>query len=89
MGLACYVFDHDWTYSPAGNRRACKRCLRREYRSSYGFRGHRMERYEDWDEHTYPLDADPAHDPSPIYVDGYCYTLGAMAVIDEIFKEVL
>ena len=90
MRFKCWLFGHDWVYSPHGGRRACRRCHRREYRSESGVRGFgRLEKYEVWDEHTYPLDADPRNDPSPIYIDGYSYTLGTMKVLDDVFREVL
>jgi len=88
MRISCWFLGHDWNYSPAGNRRACNECLRREYRSESGVRGFgRMGKYEVWSEHTYPLDADPEHDPSPVYIDGNRYTLGTMKVLYRIFNE--
>lgn len=72
---------HFWVYSPGGNRRACRICGRREvvtFRSRY---------MTTWSEHTYPLNADPTKDPTPICRDGFVSTLGVEETINKVFDS--
>jgi len=75
--MTCFLFGHDWRMSPAGRRRACRHCLRREvlFFAGYSFGG---RWHEEWIEHTHPIDADPSMDPTVVSVDGYSYTLGQL-----------
>jgi len=57
--LLCKLGIHKWFTSPGGNRRGCVVCLIRQVRQIHG-----------WGDHTYPLDANPAKDPTPC-VDEY------------------
>ena len=72
----CFIRpEHLWVKSPGGRMRVCSCCHRREYLFFKGFGG-RGCWVEHWYEHTYPLDADPAKDPTGIDIDGYDYKLG-------------
>ena len=65
-----WLVGHTWKYSPAGMRRYCITCGKREvlvFRSQY---------MTTWLKHTYPLDADPTKDPTPICIDDFPTTIG-------------
>lgn len=73
--IGCHIASkHLWVYSPGRRLRACRDCHRREY--LYGTSHWGCSITHHWLEHTYPLDADPAKDPSTCDDDGMTRTLG-------------
>jgi hypothetical protein len=42
-----------------------------------------------WEEHTYPLNADPAKDPTPLRDGDFVTTVGDQYVMNQIFASVL
>lgn len=78
----CDLFGHIWRYSPGAKRRICVDCLRREVMTF-------KSRFQIvWSEHTYPLNADPAKDPTRICIDGICTTLGEEYQFNHLLNEV-
>ena len=81
--LICLFFGHNW--KRVRRRRACCRCHAREV---LYFQGYSFGRWrESWIEHKYPINADPAKDPTEIQVDGYSYTLGQLHEFKEVMKS--
>lgn len=39
-----------------------------------------------WIEHTYPVDADPAKDPTKVVVDGFTYSLGQLHAARQVLE---
>lgn len=84
--MRCFFFGHDWKVSPGGRRRACRCCMKREvlFNAVLWMDGNW---HDEWIPHTYPLDADPAKDPTVIIVDGHAWKLGDMYSFGKLMAE--